>query len=208
VKRFSLLLLLLLFSSSGIVFSQGKAKKNPPQLPAAFRTATYFYVECMDGGPFKPGLLPEDRQAISDVQNEIQDWGRYKLAVERHDADLVFVVRKGRIASVSGHGGVSVGTNRPQSTTPTPANPGDASQTSSADSTTVGMRTEAGPPNDLLWVYMVKPNGSLLGPIWQNTVKDGLDAPDIPLLKDLIEQIDTTYPLPPPKPAAAPAQHP
>ena len=51
-----------------------------------------------------------------------------------------------------------------------------------------------------------------MGPIWQNTVKDGLDEPDIPLLKDLIEEIDTTYPLPPPKPAAAPApapaQHP
>ena len=91
---------------------------------------------------------------------------------------------------------------------PTPANPGDASQTTSGDSTTVGVRGEAGPPNDLLWVYMVKPNGSLMGPIWQNTHKDGLDEPDIPLLKDLIEQIDATYPRPPPKPAATPAQHP
>jgi hypothetical protein len=59
---------------------------------------------------------------------------------------------------------------------------------------------------------MVKPGGGLLGPIWQNTVKDGLDEPDIPLLKDLIEEIDTTYPVPPPKPTAVPApapgQHP
>ena len=33
-------------------------------------------------------------------------------------------------------------------------------------------------------------------------VKGGLNEPDIPLLKDLIEEIDATYPLPPPKPAA------
>ena len=109
MKHFSLLLLLLLLTSSGVVFSQGKSKKNAPQLPAAFRTATYFYVESMDGGPFNPRLLPEDRQAIFDVQNEIQDWGRYKLALDRHDADLVFVVRKGRIASVGGMAGISGG---------------------------------------------------------------------------------------------------
>src|SRR3954447_6419166 len=114
MKRFSLLLLLLLLllmTSGGIAFTQAKSKKNAAQLPAAFRNATYFYVESMDGGPYKPGLLPEDRQAISDVQNEIQDWGRYTLALNRHDADLVFVVRKGRIASVTGLGGISVGTN-------------------------------------------------------------------------------------------------
>ncbi len=210
MKHFSLLLLLLLLTSSGVVFSQGKSKKNAPQLPAAFRTATYFYVESMDGGPFNPRLLPEDRQAIFDVQNEIQDWGRYKLALDRHDADLVFVVRKGRIASVSGMAGISGGTNHPQSSKP--VDPADASQTTTGDSATVGVRGEAGPPNDLLRVFMVKAGGGLLGPIWQNTVKDGLNEPDIPLLKDLIEEIDTTYPLPPPKPAAvpapAPAQHP
>lgn len=202
VKRFSLLLILLLMFSSGIVLSQGKTKKASPQLPAIFRNASFSYVECMDGGPLKPGLLPEDRQAIYDVQNEIQDWGRYKLALERHDADLVFVVRKGRIASVGGHGGVSVGTNHPQSTTR--VDPGDASTTSNGDSTSVGMRTEVGPPNDLLWIYMVMPDGSLMGPIWQNTYKGGLDAPDIPLLTDLIREVDSTYPLPPPQPV----QHP
>src|SRR5664279_4526181 len=102
MKRFSLIVVLLLMTSSEVAFSQAKTKKNAAHLPAVFRNATYFYVESVDGGPFKPGLLPEDRQAISDVQNEIQDWGRYTLTMERHDADLVFVVRKGRIASVSG----------------------------------------------------------------------------------------------------------
>ena len=199
-----MLLLSLLVTSGGPGHSQAKAK-NAVQLPAAFRNATYFYVECMDGGPFKPGLLPEDRQAISDVQNEIQNWGRYKLAVERHDADLVFVVRKGRIASVSGMGGVGAGTNHPQSTTP--ADPSDAS-TTTGDGAGVGVKSEVGPPNDLLFVYTVKPNGGLMGPIWRNTYKGGLNEPDIPLLKDLIEEIDTTYPLPPPQPAATPGQHP
>src|SRR4051812_26423780 len=117
MKRFSLLLLLLV-TFGGIALSQGKAKKNAAQLPAVFRNATYFYVECMDGGPFTPGLLPEDRQAIADVQSEIQDWGRYTLALNRHDADLVFVVRKGRLASVTPHGGISAGSKHPQSTAP------------------------------------------------------------------------------------------
>ena len=77
------------------------------------------------------GLLPEDRQAISDVQNEIQDWGRYKLALDRHDADLVFVVRKGRLAKRDAAWRIGVGTNHPQSTEP--VDPADASQTTTGD---------------------------------------------------------------------------
>jgi len=48
----------------------------------------------------------------------------------------------------------------------------------------------------------------LMGPIWRNTYKGGLNESDIPLLQDLIEEIDATYPLPPVQPAATPGQHP
>ena len=82
MKRFSLLLLVLLVMAGGIAFPKGKTKKNAAQLPAAFRNATYFYVESVDGGPFKPGLLPEDRQAISDVQSEVQDSGPLQAGAE------------------------------------------------------------------------------------------------------------------------------
>ena len=55
-------------------------------------------------------LLSEDRKAILDVQNALRSWNRYMITVKR-EADLVFVVCKGHIASAQGSvgGGVSNG---------------------------------------------------------------------------------------------------
>jgi hypothetical protein len=88
-----LLLLLLFFPGPA------QSKKKDPDIPALFRQARYVYVEAVDGDEFNPRLYPEDRQAIADVRYALQAWNRYALTIRRQDADLVFVVRKGRLAA-------------------------------------------------------------------------------------------------------------
>ena len=39
----------------------------------------YVYVACYDGDQFNPNLLSEDRNAIGDVQNAIQKWGKLTI---------------------------------------------------------------------------------------------------------------------------------
>ena len=94
-----LLLLLLFFPGPA------QSKKKDPDVPALFRQARYVYVEAVDGDAFNPRLYPEDRQAIADVVTALQAWNRYTLATRRQGADLVFVVRKGRVADANVFGG-------------------------------------------------------------------------------------------------------
>ncbi len=98
------LLLLVLLPTLAFAQSQNKKKHS---IPAVFDNAHYVWVESTDGDIFTPGLLPADRHAIVDVQNALRNWGRYVLTPDRSDAELIFVVRTGRIAE--GKVGGSVG---------------------------------------------------------------------------------------------------
>ncbi len=56
------------------------------------RNARYVYVTSYDGPQFSTNLLPEDRTAISTVQNAIQDAG-YVVVYEPWQADMVLAVQ-------------------------------------------------------------------------------------------------------------------
>lgn len=159
----------------------GQTKKKKKTLPAVFGNARYVYVMSEQGDAYQPGLLNEDRQAIYDVEGGIQEWHRYALTTTPSDAELIFVVRKGRIASGTIGGTVGVGTS------PYPGQP----RTTSAG----GMAgAEAGPPDDLLEVKMRNPDGSLSGPIWIRTQPEGLNRPHVPLLQQLRDAVEKDYP--------------
>lgn len=171
---------------------QAQSKKKHSDVPAAFEHARYVYVQAEGGDLMRPGLYPEDRQAISDMFDGLRAWNRYAIAINKDDADLVFIVRKGRLVGVQARGSIS----GPGQTGPPPQDrqPGQFPQGNS-----VGVGSEVGPPDDLLEVYAKNPAGGLLGPIWQREMKDGLDAPSIPLLRQLKEAIEGAYPNPPAK---------
>ena len=180
------LLLLAAVLSVAFVFSQGKPKK--PQVPSAlFREARYVYVECPDGGPLTPGLLPEDLQAIWDVETGIHNWSRYVVTPRRDQAELIFLVRKGRIVTASGHVGVSLGSH----STDKGVGPGDTSQ----QPNNAGGGVEVGPPDDLLWIYTRNPDGKLSGPIWMKSEPQGLRSHNVPLLEEVRNEVDAAYPL-------------
>jgi len=72
------------------------AKPNAPQsipaFPGTLVNARYVYVTSYDGEQFSPDLLPEDRQAISTVQEAMQKWGKFVVVYEPRQADIVLMV--------------------------------------------------------------------------------------------------------------------
>ena len=182
--------------------------KKKSTLPAIFSNARYVYVQAEDGDIMKPGLVPEDREAIADVQDALKNWNRYAVTLNRKDADLIIIVRKGRLASVQLNGGIGVGATPGINGSYPSRNPGgtgNANPDRNGTVESVGARSEVGPNNDILRVYSLSPQGSLIGPFWSNEMKDGLDAPDVPLLRALKEAVEHAYP---PQPAGQPASQP
>lgn len=204
MKHFKLALLILLLAP-GFVAAQKKAKK--PIVPAVFNSARFVYVQAVDGQEFDRNLYPEDRMAIADVRDALQVWGRYTLTVERDKADLVFVVRKGRLASADVDGGIGTGQN-PQVGGQRVQFPGNQRQqgpgAGGPASAGVGVGAEAGPPDDLLQVCQLTPNGKLSAPLWIHSFANGLDAPRLLLFKQFKDAVEKAYPNPPPKPPTKP----
>src|SRR5215469_16489206 len=114
-----------------------------------------------------PNLSAEDRQAIADVSNAIQKWGKYKLSMRRSDADFVIAVRVGRV--VSTYQGAHVGIHG----SPSGGRPTSETGPIAGD--------QKGPKQDLLWVFAVHPGGTLAGPYWRNGQDHGLAMPELAL---------------------------
>jgi hypothetical protein len=178
------LFLLLLGSTSLSLLAQAKPGKQKEDLPAIFKNAQYVDVEAYDGDASNPRVIPDDRNAIYNVEQGLTNWHRYAVVYERDRADLVFLVRKGRIASVTPQVEVAIGgRDRNQS-------PPDPTRTT----TGVGVDAEAGSPDDMLAVYLIDPSGRLNGPIWEHSLKGGLDAPALPLFERIKHEVETAYP--------------
>jgi hypothetical protein len=170
------------------------AKNKKPTVPAVFGQAQYVYVEAIDGKEFDPNLNPDDRIAIADVRDALDNWKRYTLTTSREDAQLVVVVRKGRAAGAN----VDIAPYHGQF-------PGSAGQPGEPGSIGSGAEigAEAGPPDDLLEVCQVNPDGKMSSPLWEQSMPEGLNAPKVMLLRQFEEAVDKAYP---PQPPAAKSQ--
>jgi hypothetical protein len=178
-----------------VLLVQAKDKKQPV-VPAIFGQARYVYVEAVDGQEFDPNLYREDREAIADVRDALQDWNRYFLTAERQQADLVIVVRKGRAVSANvavipgGRPGPGVGGGQ---------SPGQQRDGMPMGGPATEIGTEAGPPDDFFEVLQMNPDGGLSSPLWERSMPDGLDAPRVLLLRQFRDAVEKAYPN---KPAA------
>jgi hypothetical protein len=61
--------------------------------PGTLRNARYIYVAAYDGDQFNRNLLPEDRDAIANVQNALQKWGKLTLVYSPGDAEIILLVQ-------------------------------------------------------------------------------------------------------------------
>lgn len=186
-----------------LVLGLAQSKPKKPEVSAVFQNARYVYVESIDGDALRPDLFPEDRQAIYDVENSVRDWKRYALTIRRSEADLVFVVRKGRVAAVQPRVGISGGSRTQPGQSPN-QNPDSNFPNQGGSATEVGVRSEVGPEQDILRVFTLTPDGKLSGPVWSRELDGGLDAPSVMLMKQLKAAVEQAYPPAPPAPNPTP----
>ena len=198
MKSAKVLTLLLFTILPTICVAQKKPKK--PVVPETFAHARFVYVEAMDGSEFDANLNPEDRIAIADVRDYLKKWGRYTISYERDKADLVFVVRRGRLAEANGNIGIG---NRqdpqfPSGGQPSMGPPGGQSQSRQQQrEMTLGVGGEVGPPDDMLQVCEFNVNnGKRSGPLWIRTEAHGLSAPRLLLLAQFKDELEKAYPAP------------
>jgi hypothetical protein len=92
MRRFAFVAILMMLIS-GMSFAAPKTSKDVPALPKTLKNARYVYVTSYDGDQFNPNLLPEDRNAISAVQDEIQKWKKLILVYKPDDADIILRVQ-------------------------------------------------------------------------------------------------------------------
>jgi hypothetical protein len=81
----------MIFSTIG--FAAPKVSQDVPPLTKTLRNARFVYVTSYDGDEFNPNLLPEDRDAITSVQDAIQKWKKLILVYKPGDADIILRVQ-------------------------------------------------------------------------------------------------------------------
>jgi len=190
MERKSVVFLVLL-----VVAGFASAKPKHHVLPEVFETAKTVHVETIDERDITDITVDrQTRNTIVDVQDAIQDWGRYSLSRSRHEADLILVIYKCRPRTNPNERrplNIPLGSNSPNRNPV--QNPADASEGSNGSSSPDGSDLE----QDELKVYTLGPNGKLKDLLWHNESDRGLDAPKLMLLKQLEHEIDRTYPHPP-----------
>jgi hypothetical protein len=91
-SRAALLVVSLLATTLAFAAPKSSKPQTTPPFPGTLVNARYVYVTSYDGDQFNPNLLPEDRQAISTVQDAMQKWGKFILVYEPQQADIVLMV--------------------------------------------------------------------------------------------------------------------
>ncbi len=160
-----------LVAASVAAYAQTQKPKPAANFPQVIVNATWVYVTSMRGDAFNPRLDPEDRKAIFDVEDALKSWGRYKLVTRAEEADIVFLVRRGRIAAAQEGVTIGGGSNR---------------------ATGIGNVTgmEMGSPDDTMMVVPGGRNPLDATPLWRQSKENGLRAPDLTLFHQFKKQVD------------------
>ena len=93
MNRLSLVAIsLIVLAAISATASPNPSSAKVPAFPGTLANARYVYVASYDGDQFDRNLLPEDREAISAVQDSIQKWGKLTLVYRPSDADIIILV--------------------------------------------------------------------------------------------------------------------
>ena len=161
------LFLLLLGSLSLLIVAEAKNQKET--LPAVFKNAVFVYVQAYNGDAINPRVYPTTGMPTVTWQQALKALTVGAVYDAIRPTWCFWFARDG--SSVTP--GVEVGIGRQ----PQNRNPSQPDPTRGADSTGVGVGVdaEAGPPDDLLSIYMVGPSTHSSG-----RISGGLDAPGCP----------------------------
>jgi hypothetical protein len=182
----------------GLVFSilimcslvaAGKDKKKPVLPNDILEAKTVLVLVDPDAGVAADDPLA-NRNAQEDVEKALMKWGRFSLAMETSNADLIISVRKGNGKIVQPTiSGVPIN-NRSVIFEPTDSGgrvggrtgspPGGADPTNSQPRRP-SPQVEAGQPDDMFVVFRGQRNDPLgYPPVWRYSAKDALRSPSVP----------------------------
>jgi len=86
-----------IFSALPILAAMAWAAPKPSTpdrpFPAVLKNARFVYVASYDGDQFSPNLFPQDREAISAVEDSIRNWGKLMVVTRASDADIIVLVQ-------------------------------------------------------------------------------------------------------------------
>ncbi len=82
---------IFLLLASTAALSKPRSEQIMPRLVAQAR---FVYVTTYDGPSWSANVLPEDRQAVSDVQDALRRWGKYTVVYEPGHADIILAVQR------------------------------------------------------------------------------------------------------------------
>jgi hypothetical protein len=92
MKRLFLRAAIMIAMTISAVAAPKPTSSTVPAFPGILANARYVYVASYDGDQFDTNLFPEDREAISSVQNAIQTWGKLTLVYQPSQADIIILV--------------------------------------------------------------------------------------------------------------------
>lgn len=115
-------------------------------------------------------ILPQDREALARVGDELEKWKRYVITLKPEDGDLLIAVRTGRLAAADV--GVQAGKQN-----------GDKVGG-------VDYGGEVSSPDDMLTVYIAD-HGKEGTVLWRNLQKDGLLGSPPPLFEQFRRDVDS-----------------
>jgi hypothetical protein len=146
-------------------------------LPKLVVQAKYVLVTTYQGYNLaSPDVMPDDREAVVAVQNAVKKWGRYQLAYRPEDADLILLVRKGRVVATQPQ--MRVGKSS--------ATPWEVAG---------AVPVDAGDSRDMLALF--ESNVGLDGPaLWRSFTAGGLDGPTLPLVQQLRKAVEESAKVP------------
>ena len=196
--------LIVLITVIGVALAaQAKSKSKKGEVPKLFCTSQYVYVETPQGDPENSDVVPQDRDAAAALEDQLQDWHRYRLVIRREDADLVFVVRTGRIATVQPdarswpqqgqQNSVTIGSRSGPAPGGTPNLGTNGEDPGDRDPAVTGPAMGVGSGQDMLTVFMGPQGGTpITAPLWRKSQKNGLQDPNMPLFQAIRSAVDAS----------------
>ena len=140
-----------------------------------------------------------NRTAREDVEKALMNWGRFRMALNVSDADLIISVRKGNGKMAQPTVGGIPNNNRPVIFEPTDSGGRGGVQTGSSpfpgDPTSAQPQgphpqAEVGSSQDMFVVYRGQRGDPLdFPPVWRYTAKDGLRSPGVPAVDEFRKAI-------------------
>jgi hypothetical protein len=93
MKRFSFVAIsLIVVAAISAAAAPNPTTAKVPAFPGVLANAHYVYIASYDGDQFDPNLLPQDREAISALQDAIQKWGKLMIVYQPSEADVIILV--------------------------------------------------------------------------------------------------------------------